>query len=129
MVTNWFDETTKELREGDRMQKSYRIELNGHMGYLTLTNERIIFISTNGFFKKTYKKKLDLQYDEIKEIYDKGNRTFDLIGINDQKYSFSTLNIPASVIENSINYFREYSPPLEKTSAQEFAANPYKGDV
>ena len=82
MVTNWFDETTKELSEGDSIQKSYRVELNGHMGYLTLTNERVIFLSADGFFKKTYKKKLDLRYDEIKEIYDKGNRTFDLIGMN-----------------------------------------------
>jgi hypothetical protein len=44
MVTNWYDETEKELLNGDHMQKSYHVELNGHMGYLTLTDERLIFM-------------------------------------------------------------------------------------
>jgi hypothetical protein len=107
MITNWFDETKKELRKGDRMQKSYRVELNSHEGYLTLTDRRIIFLRVDGFIRKSYNKTLDYSYDEIQEIKRKNSHSFELICTNDKKYSFETLGIPAIHIVTRIKYYKK----------------------
>jgi hypothetical protein len=103
MLSNWFDETKKELRNGDQMQKSYLVELNGHEGYLVLTDERVIFIKTDGFLKiENDKKILYLFYHEIEEIVLQSTYSFCIILDNGKKFSFITLNIPANFIIKSI---------------------------
>ena len=93
MGTSWFDEIQNELKKDERMKKSYHLELNNHEGYLTLTDERIIFIKTDGFFKKSYKKKLDLQYEKIKNVKNNSPISFELFENNNIKHSFSTFGI------------------------------------
>ena len=107
LITNWFDETKKELRNGDNIQKSYRVEMGGHMGYLTLTDERIIFLRVDGFLRKSYQKTLDYPYDEIQKITRKNSHSFELSCINDKKYSFETLRIPAIHIISRVKYYKK----------------------
>jgi hypothetical protein len=105
------------------MKKSYHLELNSHEGYLTLTDERIIFIRANGFFKKSYNKKLDLQYKKIKNIINKSPISFDLIEKNDKKHSFSTFGVPSTIIVNAIKYYQEYSDSFDTINAQAISSH------
>lgn len=123
MVTSWFDEIQNELKNNERIKKSYHLELNNHEGYLTLTDERIIFIRANGFFRKSYKKKLDLQYNKIKEIKNKSSISFDLIENNSTPHSFSTFGVPSTIIENAIKYYQEYSDSFDTINVQAVSSN------
>jgi hypothetical protein len=100
LVTNWYDETMKELKTDEAIQKSYRIELDDHEGYLSLTDDRLIFMLVKGFLKKTYKKTVDLPYKDIKEIENKNTDTITLYVNNEKRFSFSTLrtSVPSQKI-------------------------------
>ncbi|MFC1803013.1 hypothetical protein ACFL0D_03490 [Thermoproteota archaeon] len=106
-MTNWHNETIKMLKGGDRIRKSYHIELDDREGYFTLTDERVIFIRVDGFFIKSYKKTLDYFYDEVHEITRKNTHSFELICSDGEKYAFETLGIPAIHIVTVIEYYKK----------------------
>ena len=116
MVTNWYIETRKHLRNNDKMKKTYHVELGNQEGYFTLTNERIIFIKVNGFLRKSYKKILDYCYDEIKNIIKTKTHTFDLFTTDSKTHTFWTLGIPAIHIVTALNYYKKTaSKPLNES--------------
>ena len=105
-MTNWYNETLKELKKDEAIQKSYRIELDDHEGYLSLTDDRLIFMRVKGFLNKTYQKTMDLPYTEIKKI-DYQNANTIILFVNDNKrYSFSTFRIPVFLVKKCIEYYR-----------------------
>ena len=70
-----------------------------------------------------YKKNLDLQYNNIKKIINKGPLSFDLIENNDKKDSFSTFGVPSTIIVNAIKYYKEYSDSFDPINAQSFSSH------
>lgn len=108
-MTNWHNETIKTLKDGDKKRKSYRIKLDDHEGYFSLTDERVIFIRVDGFFRKSYKKTLDYSYDKVHEITSKNTHSFELICSDGKKYTFKTLGLPATLIVTAIEYYKKTS--------------------
>ena len=105
-MTNWYNETLKELKNDETIQKSYRIELDDHEGYLSLTDDRLIFIRVKGFLNKTYQKTMDLPYTEIKKIDYQNANTITLFVNDNKRYSFSTFRIPVFLVKKCIEYYR-----------------------
>jgi hypothetical protein len=106
MMTDWYKETKKALRNDEKIQRSYHLELNDHEGFITLTDERIIFIRVNGFLRKSYQITLDRPYNEILELNKVNSHSFEIIYSDGDKYNFKTIGIPAIHIVTSINYYK-----------------------
>ncbi len=105
MPTDWFNETKKILKENEVILRSYRLELDNREGYISLTDDRLIFVQVEGFLKKSYNKIFDLPYKNILSIKHNNDHKFTLNSKNN-KFIFSTKGIPATIVEKSIEYFR-----------------------
>jgi hypothetical protein len=104
MQTDWFNETKKILKENEVILRSYHLELDSCDGYISLTDDRMIFVQVKGFQKKSYNKIFDLPYENILSIKHKNDYKFTL-NCKNNTYIFSTKGIPAHIVEKSIEYF------------------------
>jgi len=127
MQTDWLNETKKLLKENELVRKSYHLELDSHEGYITLTDERLIFLQVKGFLKKSYNKILDLPYNKIISIEHNNDHKFTLNSKNDKKFIFSTIGIPASIVEKSIEYFHVHFLDISLARDRSFVSSKKKG--
>lgn len=68
MSKPWYDLASGKLDPSDRIQKTYSCSIEKKNGYLCLSNEKLLFVSVKGFFKKSYNVELDIPYTELKEV-------------------------------------------------------------
>ena len=74
MRPKWYKFASEDLDEGEEVQKSYEIEIDGKNGFLILSNQSLRFIRQEGFWRKKYSKTFETRYEEIAEIGEKKNR-------------------------------------------------------
>ena len=68
MSKPWHDMASGKLGPSDTIQKTYTCTLDKKYGYLFLSNEKLLFVSSKGFLKKSYNVELDVPYTDLKEV-------------------------------------------------------------
>jgi hypothetical protein len=68
MSKPWHDMASGKLEPSDTIQKTYTCTLDKKNGYLCLSNEKLLFVSSKGFLKKSYNVELDVPYTDLKEV-------------------------------------------------------------
>ncbi len=68
MSKPWHDMASEKLGPSDTIQKTYTCTLDKKFGYLCLSNEKLLFVSSKGFLKKSYNVELDVPYTDLKEV-------------------------------------------------------------
>lgn len=68
MSKPWYDMASGKLDPSDRIQKTYSCSFDKKNGYLCLSNEKLLFVSSKGFLKKSYNVELDVPYADLKEV-------------------------------------------------------------
>ena len=59
---------SRKLGPSDTIQKTYTCTIDKKYGYLCLSNEKLLFVSSKGFLKKSYNVELDVPYTDLKEV-------------------------------------------------------------
>ena len=57
-----------KLETSDSIQKTYTCALDKKNGYLCLSKDKLVFVNSKGFLKKSYNVELDVPYTDLKEI-------------------------------------------------------------
>lgn len=68
MSKPWYDMASGKLGPSDTIQKTYTCTIDKKYGYLCLSNEKLLFVSSKGFLKKLYNVELDVPYTDLKEV-------------------------------------------------------------
>ena len=68
MSKPWYDMASGKLGPSDTIQKTYTCTIDKKYGYLCLSNEKLLFVSSKGFLKKSYNVELDVPYTDLKEV-------------------------------------------------------------
>ena len=102
MAARWHEIVDKNLESGDELQKTYPGKLDGKNGHLCLSKRKLLFVHESGFMRKSYDLTLDLPYENIGEISRKGRYELDLTDVEGKRRDFRAGEIPASIIEKSI---------------------------
>lgn len=68
MSKPWYDMASGKLGPSDTIQKTYTCTIDKKYGYLCLSNEKLLFVSSKGFLKKSYNVELDVSYTDLKEV-------------------------------------------------------------
>ena len=63
-----YDMASGKLGPSDTIQKTYTCTIDKKYGYLCLSNEKLLFVSSKGFLKKSYNVELDVPYTDLKEV-------------------------------------------------------------
>ena len=114
MRPKWYNVASEDLDEGEVIEKTYEIELDGNYGFLILTNQKLKFIKQEGFFRKKYIKTLETGYDEIDEIGEKKNRFKFTLSLkhHPHTYNFQSNTIPVSIVVNQIKERTSINVPI-----------------
>ena len=97
-MVDWADMVKQALESGDEIQKSYTASYNGQSGYLVMSNQKLVFVSEKGFFKKNYNIDLEVTYDKVDEIRRDRNRLTLVEGTN----IYELTSAYASAVEKSL---------------------------
>jgi len=100
--SKWYELAEKSLDLGDKIQKSYPGKLDGEFGHILMSDRKLVFVHEEGFLRKNYELTLDLPYDKIVEISQKGKHELDFTDVKDKKYVFETSDISISHVEDSL---------------------------
>ena len=68
MSKPWYDMASGKLGPSDIIQKSYTCTLDKKYGYLCLSKEKLLFVSSKGFLKKSYNVELNVPYTDLREV-------------------------------------------------------------
>ena len=118
MKPKWYNVASEDLDEGEVIQKTYEIELDGNYGFLVLTNQKLKFIKQEGFFRKKITKIFETELNEIAEIGENKNRfKFTLtLKHHPHTYNFQSNTIPVSIVVNQIKERISINDPIPQTS-------------
>ena len=117
MRPKWYKFASEDLDEGEEVQKSYEIEIDGKNGFLILTNQNLRFIQQEGFWRNKYSKTFETRYEEIDEIGEKKNRfKFTLtLKHHPHTYNFHSNILPVRIVVNQIKQRTAISSPIPHT--------------
>jgi hypothetical protein len=105
MSQNWYKVAEKALESGDTIQRNYPGSLDGNNGYLSISKNRLVFVSVKGFLSKKYNVIMNLPISEISEI--KPSKRFELeISSSDTKYKMNTGELPARIVLRALDEVR-----------------------
>ena len=68
MSKPWHDMASGKLGPSDIIQKTYMCTLDKKYGYLCLSKEKLLFVSSKGFLKKSYNVELNVPYTDLREV-------------------------------------------------------------
>jgi hypothetical protein len=95
----------KALEPGDAIQRSYSGSLGGNNGYLSISKNRLIFVSVKGFLSKKYNITMNIPISDITEI--KPSKRFELeINTSTTNYKMNTGELPAQVVQRALDDVR-----------------------
>ena len=117
MKPKWYNVASEDLDEGEVIQKTYEIELDGNYGFLVLTNQKLKFIKQEGFFRKKITKIFETELNEIAEIGENKNRfKFTLtLKHHPHTYNFHSNILPVRIVVNQIKQRTAISSPIPHT--------------
>jgi hypothetical protein len=93
--------TEKSISRGDHVRKTYMGKLDGNYGYLVMSDERLLFVKEEGFFRKSRSVILNLSHDQVEAVKPEGRYELSITEKEGNKHSFVVDNIPVNVIEKS----------------------------
>ena len=96
----WHEEAEKRVGKDDEILRSYEGALDGTYGFLTISKERVMFVTEKGLFRKTVDFLLDLPFSEVSKINHKGDRVFEFVDKSGKHHDFETNLIGVSTIED-----------------------------
>ena len=109
MSKPWYDMASGKLDTSDTIQKTYTCTLDKKFGYLCLSNEKLLFVSSKGFLKKSYNVELDVPYTDLKEV--KLDSRFKMnVGYQTGESLIETSDLSAKTVMHSLQDFVKQSP-------------------
>jgi len=109
MSKPWYDLASGKLDPSDRIQKTYSCSIEKKNGYLCLSNEKLLFVSVKGFFKKSYNVELDIPYTDLKEVKLDSRFTMNIAHQNGESL-IETSDLTAKTVMNAIQELVRQSP-------------------
>ncbi len=98
-----------KLDTSDTIQKTYTCTLDKKFGYLCLSNEKLLFVSSKGFLKKSYNVELDVPYTDLKEV--KLDSRFKMnVGYQTGESLIETSDLSAKTVMHSLQDLVKQSP-------------------
>lgn len=102
-----------KLDPSDRIQKTYSCSFDKKNGYLCLSNDKLLFVSSKGFLKKSYNVELDIPYTDLKEV--KLNSRFKMnIAHQGGENLIETSDLSAKTVMHAIQEMVSQSPAKAK---------------
>ena len=99
-----FPDTEKGLIEqGDEVQDSFAVKLDGVYGYLVLSNNKFMFVEEKGFLHRKYFLMLDIPYEKINSITVDNHGKLTITEGEGKSYNFTSFDpliVPITVIES-----------------------------
>jgi len=101
MELEWYRVLKNNLEPGDEIRKIYAGKLDGNIGYLCLSNRKLMFVKAEGFMHNIYDLTLDQNYDEIILVFCEGKFNLIISEIGGSEHKFYSFDVPASAVERS----------------------------
>ncbi|MFP3952325.1 MAG: hypothetical protein ACLFVP_09335 [Candidatus Bathyarchaeia archaeon] len=102
MAPKWMDIAERNLEKGDEIEKTYPAELNDKYGYILMSNQKVQFISEEGFLRKSYDLMLDMSYEKIQDIKQGGKYELEITDKEGEKHRFKTRELVAAIPEREL---------------------------
>ena len=109
MSKPWHDMASGKLDPSDTIQKTYTCTLDKKYGYLCLSNEKLLFVSSKGFLKKSYNVELDVPYTDLKEVKLDGRYIMN-VGHQTGESIIETGDLSAKTVLNALQDLLNQSP-------------------
>jgi len=109
MSKPWYDLASGKLDPSDRIQKTYSCSIEKKNGYLCLSNEKLLFVSVKGFFKKSYNVELDIPYTDLNEVKLDSRFKMNIAHQNGESL-IETSDLTAKTVMNAIQELVRQSP-------------------
>ncbi len=109
MSKPWHDMASGKLDPSDTIQKTYTCTLDKKYGYLFLSNEKLLFVSSKGFLKKSYNVELDVPYTDLKEVKLDGRYKMS-VGHQTGESIIETGDLSAKTVLNALQDLLNQSP-------------------
>jgi predicted Zn-dependent protease len=104
-----------QLTAKDNIVQQYRSIYNSTEGALFLSKQRVLFIQSQGFLRKTYRVILNLPYDAITKTSVEASHRFTITVTNDT-FTFVTIGIQANIVDDTLQHLIESAKPKPKAA-------------
>jgi len=107
----------QQLTAQDKLVQQYRSIYNNTEGTLSLSKQRILFIQSQGFLRKTYHVTLNLPYDAITKTTVEASHRFTVTVTNDT-FTFVTIGIQADIVDDTLQHLIDSATPKPVAKAK-----------
>jgi hypothetical protein len=97
----------ESLSPEDKIQKSYTGDLDGVSGSISMSKQKLLFISEKGLFSKSYNLVLDLPYEKIKSLRTKGKSNLIIADVEGLTHTFDSRELSISIVDKALREIRE----------------------
>ena len=91
----------------DKVQKSYTGDLDGVYGSISMSKEKLLFISEKGLIGKSYNLVLDLPYEKIKSLRTEGKSNLIIADVEGSTHTFDSRELSISIVDKALREIRE----------------------
>ena len=113
MSKPWYDIASGKLDPSDKIQKTYTCTIDKKYGYLCLSNDKLLFVSSKGFLKKTYNVELEVPYTDLKEVKLDGRYKMKLVHQAGESL-IETSDLSAKIVLSALQDLVNQSPVKEE---------------
>jgi hypothetical protein len=106
-VANVLETTGKKMESGEQVLHQYRTILDGHDGFLVLSNQRIRFLRQKGLFRAKFEVSINVPYQKVKSIYTCSSHQLALTTSDKEYYFVSVGDILADIIVDEIKDIKQ----------------------
>lgn len=106
----------QHLTTDDNVVQQYRSIVNQNEGALFLAKQRLLFIQSKGFLRKSYDVTLDLPYNTITNTSVDASHRFTITTKNDA-IGFVTIGIQANIVHDTLQHLIESAKPKPELKA------------